>query len=176
MGKIVKAVDIAMAVELPGRIDQDQVKHIINAILECALPKLQRKSATQAAKTQDQRRATKPTPPIDRRNKPSTWASVAAKSPTQTSKPGTKPSLTQPLRGVHTDCRLMIRLGENSPYRNEYPFILQEKANLVLPPNVAIRKVAHINLGLALIPSPGTSLEQLEENADQLAQAFSKAK
>lgn len=171
-GRIAKAVDIAIAAELPGRIDQDQVKHIINAILKCALPKLQRKSATQAAKTQDQRRATEPTPPTGRRNKPSTWASVAAKSPTRTSKPGTKPSLTQPLRGVRTDSRLMIRLGENSPHRNEHPFILQKKANLVLPPNVAIGKVAHINSGLALIPSPGTSLEQLEENADRLAQAF----
>lgn len=38
-GRIAKAVDIAMTAELPGRIDQDQVKHIIDAILECVLPK-----------------------------------------------------------------------------------------------------------------------------------------
>lgn len=81
-GRIAKAVDIAMAAEPPGRIDQDQVKHIIDAILECALPKLQRKSATKAAKDQDQRRATELTAPTDRRNKPSTWASLAAKNPT----------------------------------------------------------------------------------------------
>ena len=66
----------------------------------------------------------------------------------------------------------MIRLEENSPHRNEHPFILQKKANLVLPPNVIIGKVAHINSSLALIPSPGTNLEQLEENADRLTQAF----
>ena len=134
-GRIAKAVNIAMAAELPGQIDQDQVKHIINAILECALPKLQRKSATQAAKSQDQRRATESTPPTDRQNKPSRWASIAAKNPTQTSKPGTKPSLTQPLREICTDSRLMIRLGENSSHQNKYPFILQKKANLMLIPN-----------------------------------------
>lgn len=83
-----------------------------------------------------------------------------------------KPSLIQPLRGARPDSRLMIRLGENSPHRNEHPFILQKKANLVLTPNVAIGKVAHINSGLALIPSLGTSLKQLEENADRLAQTF----
>lgn len=64
----------------------------------------------------------------------------------------------------------MIRLGENSPHQNEHPFIFQKKASLVLPPNVAIGKVAHINLGLAWISAPETSLEQLEENADRLAQ------
>lgn len=63
----------------------------------------------------------------------------------------------------------MIRPGENSSHQNEHPFILQKKANLALPPNEIIGKVAHINLGLALIPSPGTKLEQLEENADRLA-------
>ena len=35
-GRIAKAVDVAMAAETPARIDPDQVKHIINAILECA--------------------------------------------------------------------------------------------------------------------------------------------
>lgn len=37
---------------------------------------------------------------------------------------------------------------------------------------MAIGKVAHINSGLALIPSLRTSLEQLEENADRFAQNF----
>lgn len=37
---------------------------------------------------------------------------------------------------------------------------------------MAIGKVAHINLGLTLIPTPRTSLEQLEENADRSVQTF----
>lgn len=41
-----------------------------------------------------------------------------------------------------------------------------------MSPNVAIEKVAHLNSGLALIPSPGTSLEQLEKYVDRLARAF----
>ena len=170
-GRIAKAVDIAMEAETPGRIDRDQVKHIINAILECASLKPQWKSSNQPD-FQDQRSAIQYTLPTDRRNKPATWANVAAQGLSQTPKPTTKPSLAQPLRGVRTDSRLMIRLGENSPHRNEHPFILQKKANLVLPQNVIIGKVANINSGLALIPSPGTNLEQLEENADRLAQAF----
>lgn len=170
-GRIAKAVDVAMAAETPGRIDRDQVKHIINAILECASPKPQWKSLTQPD-SQDQESATQSALPTDRPNKPATWANIAAQGPPQTTKPMTKPSLAQPLRGVRTDSRLMIRLGENSPHRNEHPFILQKKANLALPPNVIIGKVAHINSGLALIPSPGTKLEQLEENADRLAQSF----
>lgn len=66
----------------------------------------------------------------------------------------------------------MIRLGKNTSHQNKKPFIFQKKANLVLPPSLAIGKVAHINLGLILIPSPRTSLEQLEENADRLVQVF----
>ncbi len=42
----------------------------------------------------------------------------------------------------------------------------------MLSPNVIIGKVANINSGFALIPSPGTNLEQLEENTDRLTQAF----
>ena len=170
-GRIAKAVDVAIAAETPGRIDRDQVKHIINTILEYASPKPQWKSSTQP-NVQDQGSATQSTLPTDRRNKPATWANVAAQGPSRTPKPTTKTFLAQLFCGVRTDSRLIIRLGENSPYRNKHPFILQKKANLVLPPNVIIGKVAQINLGLALIPSPGTKLEQLEENADQLAQAF----
>ena len=114
-GRIAKAVDVAMAAETPGRIDQDQVKHIINAILECASPKPQWKSWTQLD-FQDQASATQSTLPTDRPNKPATWANIAAQGPPQTTKPMTKPSLAQPLCGVRTDSRLMIRLGENSPH------------------------------------------------------------
>lgn len=66
----------------------------------------------------------------------------------------------------------MIKLGENSPHWNKHPFIFQKKANLVLLSNIAIRKIAHINSGLALILSLKTSLEQLKKYKNWLAQAF----
>ncbi len=169
--RIAKAVDIAMEAETPGRIDRDQVKLIINAILECVSSKPQWKSSN-LPDFQDQRSAIQSTLLTDRCNKLATWANVAAQGPSQTPKPTTKPSLTQPLRGVRTDSRLIIRLGENCLHQNKHPFILQKKANLVLPTNIIIGKVAYINSGLALILFPETNLEQLEENADQLAQAF----
>ncbi len=66
----------------------------------------------------------------------------------------------------------MVRLGQDSPHRGEHPFILQKKANAVLPNKVVIGKVAHINSGLALIPSPGIKAEQLEEYKETLARVF----
>ena len=56
-GRIAKAVDIAMAAETSGQINRDQIKHIINAILEFASPKPQWKRSTQPD-FQDQRSAT----------------------------------------------------------------------------------------------------------------------
>lgn len=73
---------------------------------------------------------------------------------------------------MQADSRLMVRLVENSPHRNEYPFLLQKKANAMLPANVSIRKVAHMNSNFALIPASRTDLEQLEDNASRLAQVF----
>lgn len=66
----------------------------------------------------------------------------------------------------------MVCLGQDSLYRGEYPFILQKKANAVLPNKVVIRKVAYINSGLALISAPGTIAKQLEEHKETLARAF----
>lgn len=66
----------------------------------------------------------------------------------------------------------MVRLGQDSPHRSEHPFILQKKANAVLPNKVFIGKVAHINSGIALIPAPGTIAEQLGEYKETLARVF----
>lgn len=83
-----------------------------------------------------------------------------------------KPTLSKPLQGARTDLRLMVRLGENLPYRNEHPFFLQKKANLVLPQGVVVGKVVHINTGIALIPAAGVTIQQLEEYSEKLARAF----
>ena len=58
------------------------------------------------------------------------------------------------------------------PHKEEHSFLLQKKANAVLPPNVVIGRVAHINTGLALIPATGTSIKQLEKYSDKLTRAF----
>ena len=104
------------------------------------------------------------------KSKPKTsWANVVARA----SKPEkSKPTLTQPLKGSRADERLMVRLGEESPYRNEHPFILQKKANATLPSQVRIEKVAHINSRLALLPAPGISVAQHEKHCEKLALAF----
>lgn len=66
----------------------------------------------------------------------------------------------------------MVRLGQDLPHRGEHPFILQKKANAVLPNKVVIGKVAHINSGFALIPAPGTTAKQFEEHKETLARVF----
>lgn len=143
----------------------------MNALLDCALPKPQWNNLAHPS-PQDQESGTRTAIPPESRTRPATWANVATQSLFHTLKPVAKPSLAQPLCGVCKDPRLMIQLGENTPHRKEHPFILQKRANLVLPPNVIVGKVAHNNSGLALIPLPGTKLEPLEENRVQLAQAY----
>ena len=66
----------------------------------------------------------------------------------------------------------MVRLGQDLPHRGEHPFILQKKANAVLLNKVVIGKVAHINLGFALISAPGTTIEQFEENKETLVRVI----
>ncbi len=39
-GRIAKAVDNAIEAEAPEQIERQQINHFVNAILECALPKL----------------------------------------------------------------------------------------------------------------------------------------
>ncbi len=68
--------------------------------------------------------------------------------------------------------KLMIWLRKNSQYRNEYPLLLQKKANAILPQGVVVGKVAPINTGIALILMSGVMIQQLEENNEKLAQAF----
>lgn len=73
---------------------------------------------------------------------------------------------------MRTHSKLMIRLGEDSPYRKEHPFLFQIKASAALLSNVVVGKVAHIYSGLTPNPSSGTKLEQLEEYIHRLAQTF----
>lgn len=169
-GRIAKAVDVAMSAEAPGKIEDYQIEHIVEAILDCAPPKTQLQAARRSSSSQEN--AIQASTPVSPPNKSESWANVAAQNTPKAPKAATKPSLKQPFRGMQADSRIMIRLGENSPHRNEHPFLLQKKANAVLSANVVIGKVAHVNSGLALIPALGTDLEQLEENASRLAQAF----
>ncbi|MCJ1343275.1 hypothetical protein MMC31_001468 [Peltigera leucophlebia] len=174
--RIAKAVDNAMGLEDPGSIQASQVTHIVYAILECALPvHAQLKPGAIEAIDEDmpiEERDSSKSRRKEARSKSSpkpSWANVTVRAP----KPEkSKPTLIQPLKGSRTNERLMVRLGEELPYRNEYPFIFQKKANATLPSQVRIGKVAHINSRLALLPATGTSVTQLEEHCKKLALSF----
>ena len=176
-GRIAKAVDVAMAAEGPGKVEDHQIEHIINAILGCRtlsksqLQKQRRNTGAQTAITEEPQFQEVESPATTiLPAKQETWANVAAsKAPKKMSN---KPTLSKPLQGARTDSRLMVRLGENSPHRNEHPFLLQKKANSVLPQGVVVGKVAHINTGIALIPTAGVTIQQLEEHSEKLARAF----
>lgn len=176
-GRIAKAVDDAMEVEAPEQIERRHIDHIVNAILECALPKFhpaKKPSQNYLGREKDKEqeegqeilsigKAAQPS------NSSNTWANVAAKK----AKPEIrKPTLVSPLKGSRPDERLMVRLGKDSPHRAEHPFVLQKKANAALPSKTVIGKVAHINSGIALILAPGTTIAQLEEHKDTLARIF----
>lgn len=161
--------------EPPSNIESHHVEHIVNATLDYAFSYQQQvdkpnaQSLTTRGKTEQHSGGAKPHKANRPQGKTETWAEkvtlnfqiVAGKS-----------TLAHPLKGIRPDKRLMVRLGQDLPYRGEHPFILQKKANAVLPNKVVIGKVAYINSGLALIPAPGTTAEQLKEHKEILAQVF----
>lgn len=166
-----------MEAEAPEQIERRHIDHIVNAILECALPKLppakkpsQNHLGKEKDKEQEEGQETLSTGEAAQpSNSSNTWANVAAKK----AKPEVgKPTLASPLKGSRPDERLMVRLGKDSPHRAEHPFVLQKKANAALPSQTVIGKVAHINSGIALIPAPGTTIAQLEEHKETLARIF----
>ena len=167
-----------MAAETSGKIEEYQVEYIINAIANCCtLPrtKLELKSKNTETNlipqlrkhTSDQSFSSSEISSLSGRLQ--TLATMAAQSP---KKNKTNPSLAHLLQRVPEDSRLMVRLGKNSPHKEQHPFLLQKKANDMLPQNVIVRKVAHINTEIALIPATGTSIQQLEEYSNKLARAF----
>lgn len=166
-GRIAKAVDTPMVAESPGKIQQKQVDYMLKAILDCALPKgLMEKLSHKDTFTKYIAVPTLPKPaPV--------WPKTPNPSQTkQSSKVTTKPSLQLPLSSGRSDNRLMIRLGEESPHRNEHLFLLQKRANAILSPTLTIGKVAHVKTGLALVLAAGTTLQQLQEFSSKLAQTF----
>ena len=176
-GRIAKAVDGAMEAKAPEQIERQHMDHIVNAILECALLKLpsakkpsQNHLRKEKDKEQEESQEVHSTGEAAQPSKsPNPWANVAAK---KANPEIGKPTLAAPLKGVRPDERLMVRLGKDSPHRTEHPFVLQKKANAVLPSKTVIGKVAHINSGIALIPAPGTTIAQLKEHKETLARIF----
>lgn len=133
-GRIAKAVDDAMEAEAPEQIERQHIDHIVNAILECALPKLPPAKKTsqnylrkEKDKEQEEGQEILSTGEVAQpSNSSNTWANVAAKK----AKPEIgKPTLVSPLKGSRPDERLMVRLGKDSPHRAEHSFVLQQKAN-----------------------------------------------
>lgn len=66
----------------------------------------------------------------------------------------------------------MIKLGKEMSHRNKHHFLLQERANAVLPPTLTIKKVAYVKTGLALVLVVSITLQQLQEISSKLAQTF----
>ncbi len=163
-----------MVAEDPGKIEDHQIEHIINAILGCytlSKSQLQKQRRNKGAKTaitkelQFQEVESLATTILPAKQE--TWANVAAsKAP---KKIPNKLMLSKLLQGARKDSRLMVRLRENSPHRNEHPFFLRRKANSVLPQGVVVEKVAYINTGIALIPTAGVTIQQLEDHSQKLA-------
>ena len=142
-GRIAKAVDKAMEAEPPGNIESHHVEHIVNAILDCALPFQQRvdkanvQSPFTGEKTEQRSDGTQAHKADRPQGKTETWAEKA--TPNRQAVAG-KPTLAQPLKGTQPDERLMVRLGQDSPHRGEHPFILQKKANAVLQAKLSLEK------------------------------------
>lgn len=143
-GRIAKAVDDAMEAEAPEQIERQYINYIVNAILECALPKLplakkpsQNQPGREKEKEQEEGQDMHGTgETAESSTSPITWASVAAK---RTKPEVGKPTLAALLRGSRPDERLMVRLGKDSPHRAEHPFVLQKKANTALPSKIVVR-------------------------------------
>lgn len=125
--RIAKAVDDTMGLEDPGSIQAGQVTHIINAILECALPvyaqpkpgaieaidkdMLMEKRDSSESRCKEAQSKSKPKP---------SWANIAARAPKLEK---SKSTLTQPLKGSRADEKLIVQLREESLYRNKHLFI-----------------------------------------------------
>lgn len=160
-------MDSAIAAKGPKKIQQRQVDDILKVIIDCALPKgVMEKPAQKETFTRDNAVLPLSNPAL-------LWPKTPNSSQTkQSSKILTKPLLQLPLNGGRLDSRLIKRLEEELPLRNEHPFLLQKRANAVLPPILTIRKVAHVKTGLALLLAAGTTLQQLQEFNSKLAQTF----
>ena len=174
--QIAKAVDVAMAAEGPGKIEDHQIEHIINAIMgyrklsKSQLHKQIRNTSVQTAitkETQFQVAESLATTILSAKHE--TWANVAASKLPM--KMANKPMLSKLFLEARTNSRLIVRLGENSPHRNEHLFLLQKKANSLLRQGVVIRKVTYINTGIVLILMAGITIKQLEEDSEKLARA-----
>lgn len=57
----------------------------------------------------------------------------------------------------------MVCLEKNLPHKKKHLYLLQKKGNSIIPHRVVIKKVAHINTEIALIPAAGTISHQIEE-------------
>lgn len=77
-GWIAKAVDVAMAAENPGKIEEYQINHIVNAVVDCALPKSQEKSHAKLD-SQDKANFIPAIEPDNKQGQLATWASIVGK-------------------------------------------------------------------------------------------------
>ena len=118
-----------MEAKSPKQIERQHINHIVNLILECALPKLpQAKKPSlnhlrkEKDKEQEESQEILSTGEAAQPSKsPNIWANIAARK----AKPEIgKPTLASPFKRARLDKRLMVRLGKNSPHRAKHLFQL----------------------------------------------------
>ena len=134
--RIAKAVDVALSAEAPGKIEEYQIQHIVKAILDWALPKVQLQAAHRSISSAENINQI-PTAPLlafSPANKAKSWAKIASKIKPNGPKTAMKPLLKQSFQGMQADSRLMVCLKENSPHRNEHLFLFQKRQMLSYRP------------------------------------------
>ena len=90
-----KAVDVALSAKALGKIEEYQIEHIVKAILDCALSKVQLQAAYRSISgAENVNQAPKAPPPAaPPANKPKSWAKIASKITPNRPKAAMKPSL-----------------------------------------------------------------------------------
>ncbi len=151
-----------MEAEASEQIKRQHINHIVTAILECALPKLplaKKPSSNYLRKEKDkEQEKSQKILSTDEAAQPSKNLNTLANFAVRKAKPEIgKPTLASLLKKARPNERLMVCFRKNSSHRAEHPFVLQKKANEVLPSKTVIGKVANINSGIALVPAPGTT-------------------
>ncbi len=159
--EIAKKLDNIIARKAPGQVQEHQIVPIAEVFLDRALSQVElaAKKAKMVSKKIDlsERREGHNPPkgshvpgPAQLPKTRETYAQVASDGRNRNSKKVlAKLSLSQPFNGTRPDMRLMVRLGPDSPHRNEHQILLSKRANSVLPSTIVLGRVTLITSKLA---------------------------
>lgn len=152
-GQIAKTVNIAMAAEALGNIQQKQVDYILKAIIDQAFPEGPVEKPSQETRVVKDNAI--PSPLIPKPIQPKTSNPLQTKPDSKTLN---KLMLQMSLNGNKPDNKLIIWLHQTLPYKNKHIFLLQKKPNAALQSHITVRKIVYIKIGIALILTNGLML------------------